>query len=148
MQIISLQVVKLILQGILLIPPEDCPQVIWHLMRSCWRTEPRDRIRFGDIYTRLKTAQEEAKEPPIIASMPLPPPMPLLPSQTHQQFASPSSSSSSSSTPQSDPLPRPPGVFPLPNLSTKAVELLDSENYLLPQIPPASRHEYLQPLPD
>jgi hypothetical protein len=39
-------------------------------------------------------------------------------------------------------------VFPLPNLNTKAVELLDSENYLLPQIPPASRCEYLQPLPD
>jgi len=28
------------------------------------------------------------------------------------------------------------------------VELLDSENYLLPKIPPASRCEYLQPLPD
>ncbi|XP_021942304.1 tyrosine-protein kinase transmembrane receptor Ror-like isoform X2 [Zootermopsis nevadensis] len=142
------EVVKLILQGIMLIPPEDCPQVIWDLMRSCWKTEPRDRIRFGDIYARLKKAQEEAQESSTNTSMPLPPPMPLFPPQPHQQFASPSLSSSFSCTLESDPLPRPPRVFPLLNLSTKAVELLDSENYLLPQIPPASRCEYLQPLPD
>ncbi|XP_069705196.1 tyrosine-protein kinase transmembrane receptor Ror-like isoform X2 [Periplaneta americana] len=122
------EVVKLILQGIMLIPPEDCPQVIWDLMRSCWKTEPRDRIRFSDIYIRLKKAQEEAEE----TSIPIPPPMP-------QHLTSPSPSSSVC---HSDPLPRPPRSCPLP------VELLDSENYLLPQIPPSSRCEYLQPLPD
>lgn len=147
------EVVKLILQGIMLIPPEDCPQVIWDLMRSCWKTEARDRIRFTDIYTRLKKAHEELAQSPASTSMPLPPPVPLFPHEPHEHCASPSSlssssSSASSSTSQADPISRSPGAFPLSNSSTKSVELLDSENYLLPKIPPASRCEYLQPLPD
>ena len=153
MDLFSLQVVKLILQGIMLIPPEDCPQVIWDLMRSCWKTEARDRIRFTDIYARLKKAHEELAQSPASTSMPLPPPVPLFPHEPHEHCASPSSlssssSSSSSSTSQSDPLSRSPGAFPLSNSRTKSVELLDSENYLLPKIPPASKCEYLQPLPD
>ena len=156
MQIFSLQVVKLILQGIMLIPPEDCPQVIWDLMRSCWKTEARDRIRFSDIYARLKKAQEELAESSASISLPLPPPVPLFPQEPHEHCVSPSSLSSSSSsaasasssTSQLDPLPRLPGTIPLSDSSTKSVELLDSENYLLPKIPPASRCEYLQPLPD
>lgn len=52
------EVVKLILQGIMLIPPEDCPTLIYDLMRSCWKTEPRDRIRFPDIYDKLAKANE------------------------------------------------------------------------------------------
>lgn len=152
MELFSLQVVKLILQGIMLIPPEDCPQVIWDLMRSCWKTEARDRIRFTDIYTRLKKAYEELPQSPASTSVPLPPPVPLFPQEPHEHCASPSSlsssSSASSSTSHSDPLSRSPGEFPLLNSSTKSVELLDSENYLLPKIPPASRCEYLQPLPD
>ena len=127
----------------MLIPPEDCPQVIWDLMRSCWKTEPRDRIRFPEIYARLKKAQEDAEESPIVSATPLTLPMPP------QHLTSPSSTStSSSSTSQSEHLPRPPGGYPIPNLSAKTVELLDSENYLLPQVPPASKCEYLQPLPD
>ncbi|KAJ9595214.1 hypothetical protein L9F63_013475, partial [Diploptera punctata] len=127
------EVVKLILQGIMLIPPEDCPQVIWDLMRSCWKTEPRDRIRFPEIYSRLKKAQEDAEESPIVSTLPFP----------SQQITSPSSTSTSSSSSscisQSEHLPRPPGGYPIPNLSAKTVELLDSENYLLPQVPPASQ---------
>jgi hypothetical protein len=137
----------------MLIPPEDCPQVIWDLMRSCWKTEARDRIRFTDIYARLKKAYEELPQSPASTSMPLPPPVPLFPQESHEHCVSPSSlssssSSSASSTSQSDPLPRPPGAFPLSNSNTKSVDLLDSENYLLPTIPPASKCEYLQPLPD
>lgn len=48
------EVVKLILQGIMLIPPEDCPSIICEIMRNCWKTEPRDRIRFSDIYDKLE----------------------------------------------------------------------------------------------
>ncbi|KAI1294140.1 Tyrosine-protein kinase transmembrane receptor Ror [Halotydeus destructor] len=40
------EVVKLILQGILLIPPENCPQFVYHLMAASWKTEPKDRISF------------------------------------------------------------------------------------------------------
>ncbi|PSN47551.1 hypothetical protein C0J52_08384, partial [Blattella germanica] len=139
------EVVKLIFHGIMLIPPEDCPPVIWDLMRSCWKTEPRDRIRFPEIYSRLKKAQEEAEESPMIITNPMPPPTLMYP----PQISSPSiTSTSSSSNSQSEHLPRPPGGFPISNLNTKTVELLDSENYLLPQVPPASKCEYLQPLPD
>ncbi|KAH6946783.1 hypothetical protein HPB50_015307 [Hyalomma asiaticum] len=47
------EVVKLILQGILLSPPEECPPHVCNLMAGCWKTEPRDRLSFNDIYKRL-----------------------------------------------------------------------------------------------
>ncbi|XP_053209365.1 NT-3 growth factor receptor-like isoform X2 [Panonychus citri] len=47
------EVVKLILQGILLIPPEDCPEFIYKLMAGCWKTEPKDRLNFDSIYREL-----------------------------------------------------------------------------------------------
>lgn len=47
---------KLILQGIMLIPPEDCPPFICDLMKSCWKTEPRDRINFSELYEKLLSA--------------------------------------------------------------------------------------------
>ncbi|XP_054168619.1 tyrosine-protein kinase transmembrane receptor Ror-like, partial [Oppia nitens] len=47
------EVVKLILQGILLIPPEDCPQIIYELMANCWKTEPIHRINFQTIFHKL-----------------------------------------------------------------------------------------------
>ncbi|XP_064483711.1 tyrosine-protein kinase transmembrane receptor Ror-like [Ornithodoros turicata] len=48
------EVVKLILQGILLSPPEECPSFICSIMAACWKTEPRDRLQFADIYKRLQ----------------------------------------------------------------------------------------------
>ncbi|KAK9712994.1 Cytochrome P450 [Popillia japonica] len=52
------EVVKLILEGIMLIPPEDTPSLICELMQLCWKTEPRDRIRFSDIYAKLEKAHD------------------------------------------------------------------------------------------
>ncbi|XP_077557953.1 BDNF/NT-3 growth factors receptor-like [Haemaphysalis longicornis] len=46
-------VVKLILQGILLSPPEECPPHVCTVMAGCWKTEPRDRLTFDEIYKRL-----------------------------------------------------------------------------------------------
>ncbi|XP_067008140.1 muscle, skeletal receptor tyrosine-protein kinase [Anabrus simplex] len=105
------EVMKLIVQGIMLSCPEDCPPLISELMRSCWKTEPRDRIRFPDIHSYLLKAQENA-------------------------------------TAAASTLPRPPGGFPVAQLGAKAAELLDGENYLLPQTPSPGRCDYLQPLPD
>lgn len=51
------EVVKLILQGTMLIPPDECPSVVCQIMRECWKTEPRDRIKFPDILERLEKAQ-------------------------------------------------------------------------------------------
>ncbi|KAG7208766.1 hypothetical protein KM043_014960 [Ampulex compressa] len=50
------EVVKLILQGIMLIPPDECPPFVCQIMRECWKTEPRDRIKFSDILERLEKA--------------------------------------------------------------------------------------------
>ncbi|XP_012234031.2 high affinity nerve growth factor receptor-like isoform X1 [Linepithema humile] len=63
------EVVKLILQGIMLMPPEECPPVICQIMRDCWKTDPRERIKFPDILDRLEkagklTQQETLPRPP------------------------------------------------------------------------------------
>lgn len=50
------EVLKLILQGIMLIPPEDCPPHVCLLMKHCWKTEPRDRIKFPEILSKLEKA--------------------------------------------------------------------------------------------
>lgn len=71
------EVVKLILQGIMLIPPGGCPPVICDLMRRCWKTEPKDRIRFGEIWENLSKAWEAADEPSSAVSLPRPPIMPV-----------------------------------------------------------------------
>lgn len=52
------QVLKLIYEGIILIPPEDCPAFICEIMRNCWKTEPRDRIKFPEICERLEKVFE------------------------------------------------------------------------------------------
>ncbi|KAJ8680242.1 hypothetical protein QAD02_016029 [Eretmocerus hayati] len=64
------EVVKLILQGIMLIPPEDCPTYVCQIMRDCWASEPRDRLRFTDILGRLDKVQDKPSQ---IGSLPRPP---------------------------------------------------------------------------
>ncbi|CAH1369310.1 tyrosine-protein kinase transmembrane receptor Ror-like isoform X2 [Tenebrio molitor] len=56
------EAVKLILDGIMLIPPEDCPSLICELMKNCWKTEPRDRIKFPNICDKLELAHESFDE--------------------------------------------------------------------------------------
>ncbi|XP_071860043.1 tyrosine-protein kinase transmembrane receptor Ror isoform X3 [Bombus fervidus] len=51
------EVVKLIFQGIMLIPPEGCPPFVCQLMRECWKTDPKDRIKFSEILERLEKAK-------------------------------------------------------------------------------------------
>ncbi|CAG5056635.1 unnamed protein product [Parnassius apollo] len=49
---------KLILNGIVLVPPEDCPIFACELMRACWEEDPRNRIGFDEICRKLKAAAE------------------------------------------------------------------------------------------
>ncbi|CAH1992456.1 unnamed protein product [Acanthoscelides obtectus] len=84
------EVVKLILDGIMLMPPEDCPMVICDLMRNCWKTEPRHRITFTSICEKLEMAYECEKTEFDVEdenkkskntgtrSLPRPPPFPIL----------------------------------------------------------------------
>ncbi|XP_020299419.1 muscle, skeletal receptor tyrosine-protein kinase-like isoform X2 [Pseudomyrmex gracilis] len=53
------EVVKLILEGIMLTPPDECPDVVCEIMRECWKIEPRERIKFPDILDRLKRTQSK-----------------------------------------------------------------------------------------
>jgi hypothetical protein len=43
-------------------------------MRDCWKTEPRDRLRFLDILEKLEKAQEKPNQ---IGSLPRPPQGPV-----------------------------------------------------------------------
>lgn len=67
---------KKILRGILLVPPEDCPPFACELMRACWAIDPRERIDFDQICTKLETAQA-AGESSIQIRLPRPPAGPL-----------------------------------------------------------------------
>lgn len=53
------EAVKLILDGIMLIPPDDCPSLICELMKNCWKTEPKDRIKFPNICDKLECYVDE-----------------------------------------------------------------------------------------
>lgn len=72
------EAVKLILQGIMLIPPDDCPAIICELMRNCWKTEPRDRIRFSDIYDKLEKSLEGFEGTMRFTNLPRPPGLPAI----------------------------------------------------------------------
>ncbi|CAB3249804.1 unnamed protein product [Arctia plantaginis] len=66
---------KLILRGILLVPPEDCPRFAFDLMRACWKAEPLERIGFDEICRKLDlaaTGDEKAMQ----IRLPRPPPPP------------------------------------------------------------------------
>ena len=53
-----MQVVKLILQGILLSPVESCPAPVRDIMKKCWSTDPSDRPTFPEIASTLTNIQE------------------------------------------------------------------------------------------
>ncbi|KAB0797941.1 hypothetical protein PPYR_08934 [Photinus pyralis] len=109
------EVVKLILQGIMLIPPEDSPTVICSLMKACWKTEPRDRIKFSEIFDKLYKVFHNYEQLNICITSKL--------SFQDEHVVD-------SATLQRK-LPRPPPLLPL---SPNEIELLDTDGYLLPNI--------------
>ncbi|XP_011704000.1 PREDICTED: tyrosine-protein kinase transmembrane receptor Ror-like [Wasmannia auropunctata] len=72
------EVVKLILQGTLLIPPDECPAVVCQIMHDCWKIEPRERIKFPDILERLEKTQNELTAGSRQGTLPRPPQGPVL----------------------------------------------------------------------
>ncbi|XP_073941521.1 uncharacterized protein isoform X2 [Choristoneura fumiferana] len=66
---------KLILQGIVLVPPENCPRFACELMRGCWKSDPRDRIGFDEICRKLEIAAA-ANGTSAQIRLPRPPPPP------------------------------------------------------------------------
>ncbi|CAL8087973.1 unnamed protein product [Orchesella dallaii] len=47
------EVVQLLLDGVLLCPPSDCPPLIQEMMAGCWKTDSRDRFTFRQICNRF-----------------------------------------------------------------------------------------------
>ncbi|XP_008547806.1 high affinity nerve growth factor receptor isoform X1 [Microplitis demolitor] len=71
------EVLKLILQGIMLTPPEDCPEFVADIMRQCWKLEPRDRFRFSEIFEELQKAHQTIEKINEKGSLPRPPQGPI-----------------------------------------------------------------------
>lgn len=105
------QVLKLIYDGIILSPPDDCPPLICELMKNCWKTEPKDRIKFTEICEKLERAHEYFDEMFMKADN-------IASSQISivNEFRETASMKR---------LPRPPPKLP-------QIDLLDPEGYLLP----------------
>lgn len=74
---IVFQVVKLIFQGIMLIPPEGCSQLACRLMQECWKTDPKDRIKFPEILEILETPQGKSIKTIHQSTLPRPPQGPV-----------------------------------------------------------------------
>ncbi|XP_037085289.1 NT-3 growth factor receptor-like [Pollicipes pollicipes] len=55
------EVVNLILQNILLVPPDTCPSAVCDIMDACWKSEPRDRTSFSDIVLKLAHMSDAMK---------------------------------------------------------------------------------------
>lgn len=91
-------------------------------MRNCWKTEPRDRIRFADIYEKLAKTFENFEDKIAFEN------------ELKQKCSSLKSVDWSK-------LPRPP---PIPLIPT---DLLDAQGYLLPK-EVKEPSEYLETLPD
>lgn len=140
---------KLILQGIMLIPPEDCPTFVCELMRACWRTDPKDRICFKDICEKLQTFQEsggwdgsgsgggegESKGP-----------------RNRETWSRSMGRGGKWSTDSAGRLPRPPAALPVPppcppSPPPPTHSLTDPEGYLLPA-QPVLISDYITALPD
>ncbi|XP_050529113.1 tyrosine-protein kinase transmembrane receptor Ror-like [Daktulosphaira vitifoliae] len=69
------EVLKLIHDGVLLELPLNCPPVICVLMNGCWKSDPKERLKFSDIYERLKNV---TKRPELDSPLPRPPALPAI----------------------------------------------------------------------
>ncbi|KAE9525166.1 hypothetical protein AGLY_014410 [Aphis glycines] len=69
------KVLKLIHDGVLLDIPLNCPPVICVMMNGCWKSDPKERLRFIDIHERLKNV---TKRPELDSPLPRPPTLPVI----------------------------------------------------------------------
>ncbi|CAG7717417.1 unnamed protein product [Allacma fusca] len=57
------EVVQLILDGVLLCPPSDCPKIISQIMQGSWKTDSKDRLKFPAICDKfIKSCKEQGEE--------------------------------------------------------------------------------------
>nr|XP_022327491.1 tyrosine-protein kinase transmembrane receptor Ror-like isoform X2 [Crassostrea virginica] len=53
------EVVRFLDEGILLQRPEECPYIVYHIMLSCWKTDPKERHSFFRIHKHLTDFSKE-----------------------------------------------------------------------------------------
>lgn len=147
------------LRGVLLQLPDEpeCPanDAVVDLMRCCWRTEPRDRLRFPEICSRLEEALEASlrESDALDAELPRPPGFPAvypalpalalsLPALADDMLLLPSTLSATSACRRDE--------GPGGHAGERGREelQLDPENYLLPRVPDPVRVEYMEPIAD
>ncbi|KAH0563856.1 high affinity nerve growth factor receptor-like isoform X1 [Cotesia glomerata] len=71
------EVLKIIHQGIMLTPPEECPEFVIEIMKQCWKIDPRDRPRFSEILEKFKKAHQTFEKINEKDSLPRPPRGPI-----------------------------------------------------------------------
>lgn len=113
------EVLQLVMQGTMLTIPDSCPPYITKLIQACWKTDPKDRIPFIDVYDELQSALDYFDNSDSS----------LFINEMRQKTISRSN------------LPRPP-LKPISHFS----DLLDAEGYLLPQ--EGTKVNYLETLDD
>ena len=60
-----MQVIRFLENGILLMKPEDCPDVIYQIMLGTWRADPRSRLDFSRVHRDLlEYKQNVTNQPP------------------------------------------------------------------------------------
>uniref|UniRef100_A0AAR5P991 Protein kinase domain-containing protein n=1 Tax=Dendroctonus ponderosae TaxID=77166 RepID=A0AAR5P991_DENPD len=121
------EVVKLILDGVMLVPPEDAPPPIISLMNDCWNSAPKLRISF----TRVKEVLAQAQSAEAL-KLPRPP-----------LWEKPQVEVRVEGEVKPKTLPRPPPLI----RTLSDTELLDAQGYLLP-VHLKEPAQYLRTLPD
>ena len=56
------ETVEKVLAGGILSKPNDCPDEVYDIMKSCWKQEPEDRPQFQDLFQSI-SALIGAEEP-------------------------------------------------------------------------------------
>lgn len=155
------EAMNLVQRNVLLQVPDgaDCPRAVVDLMHCCWKSEPRDRLRFPEICARLESALEEAVkglardcEPEDMdMDLPRPPGFPFpaaYPSLPALPDDLPALGWYSHAAPQSTFSDADIDDVSVRGAGPREEGLLDPENYLLPRAPDPSRVQYMEPIAD
>jgi serine/threonine protein kinase len=60
----GVQILRLIMDGVLLDIPENCPQQVRDFLVNCWETDPEKRPTMDDVLTRVQLIQAANLPPP------------------------------------------------------------------------------------
>ena len=85
------EVIKYVTRGQHLVPPDDCPEEIVELMKSCWQFNPSERETMFEIHEKFVELERRIED----GTLKLPEPAPIIP-QTQTSLPPPVSRTKSS----------------------------------------------------